>query len=321
MPTELAERLARTVTLEDGRRLGYADLGRPDGRPLLWFHGTPSSRLEAVWLDETAARTGWRLIAFDRPGHGLSSPNPDARIVGVAHDVAALADELGLDRFAVLGYSGGAPFALAAAWGLVGRVSVVGLVSPWGPPDRAGAYQGVAWSERVSDGVARRVPALTQALFAGLAWSLRWAPSTVVRLMARRLEGGEFGSSVDDPPTNEVLVPLREALRQGAAGPARDLHLIVGPWGFDPGAVGVPVRVWHGDEDPEIPLHHGRYLADVVPDGQLEVMAGGNHLALYVQADHILRTLAGIVQSGGTPGGPSGLPIPLSDGDDVRPGR
>ena len=109
MAPEDTGRFERTHAVADGRRLGYADAGLPSGRPLVYFHGTPSSRLDAIWLHEAAASGGWRLIAFDRPGLGLSSPNPDAGVLDLAGDVASLLDDLGVEQAAVLGYSGGAP--------------------------------------------------------------------------------------------------------------------------------------------------------------------------------------------------------------------
>jgi pimeloyl-ACP methyl ester carboxylesterase len=294
MPGESDRRFDHTVHLDDGRVLGYGEVGDPDGSPLIWFHGTPSSRLEVTWLDDPAARAGWRLVAFDRPGHGLSSPvvDPSADLSALASDVAALADHLGIDRFTTVGYSGGAPFALATAAALGDRVAVVGLVSPWGPPDRPGAYAGVARSERWSDDVARRWPWATRVQFAGLGAVIRLAPKLVARLLGAKLEGSPLLGSDTGSLASETIGPLREALRQGGAGAARDLHLIVSPWGFDPRDVRAPVRVWHGDEDPEIPIHHGEYLAATVADGSLSVLAGGDHLALFVQGDQILADLA-----------------------------
>ncbi len=292
MPPDLADDLARTARLADGRVLGYANLGRSDGVPLIWFHGTPSSRLEAIWLDRAAEVAGWWLVAFDRPGHGLSSPHPGAALSDIAADVAALADHLELDEFGVVGYSGGAAAALATAAVLGSRVGIVGLVSPWGPPDRPGAYDDVAWSERLSDRVAGRYPIVTQGLFAGLALVLRLAPGAMARVLARRLEGAGWTDDRAGSLAPETLGPIRESLRQGGAGPAQDLHQIVVPWGFDLASVRCPVRVWHGDQDPEIPLHHGRYLAGAVPDGRLEVVAGGDHLALFAHGDEILTDLA-----------------------------
>jgi pimeloyl-ACP methyl ester carboxylesterase len=302
MPLGVAVRLGQTLELRDGRTLGYSDVGLASGRPLVLFHGTPSSRLDATWLDEPAERTGWRLIAPDRPGIGLSSPGAHS-LVDVVRDVEALVDALGVDRFAVLGYSGGAPFALATAQQLRERVDVVGLASPWGPPDRPGAYAGVSLTERLSDAAARHVPALTRAMFFGVSTFLRFAPSQGARAVARRLDTHDGDPSVATPdslrPTTEVLAPIREAFRQGSSGPTHDLQLIVRPWGFAVEDVDVPVRLWHGDHDAEIPLHHATHLASAVADGELHVLPGEDHLALYRHADEILGDLAAAVPRDG----------------------
>ncbi len=232
-------------------------------------------------------------MAFDRPGHGLSSPHPGAPLTAIAADVADLADQLGFDEFSVMGYSGGAAAALATASRLGSRVAVVGLVSPWGPPDRPGAYEGVAWSERLSDRLAGRAPAATRVLFGALGLVLRLAPGAMARVLSRRLEGAGWTEDHSGSLAPETLGPIRESLRQGGAGPAQDLHQIVLPWGFDVATVGSPVRIWHGDQDPEIPLHHARYLAAAVPDGKLEILVGGDHLALFAHGDEILTGLAG----------------------------
>jgi pimeloyl-ACP methyl ester carboxylesterase len=288
MATEVGDQVGHALTLDDGRRLGYVDLGDPDGRPLIIFHGTPSSRLDAVWLDDAATRTGWRLVALDRPGHGRSDPAAHSRITDISEDVAALADHLDIDRFAVLGFSGGAPFALATASVLRSRVRLVGLVSGWGPPDRPGAYAGVTRTERWSDGLARRAPVVTRAMFTGIDAVIRLAPNASARLLTRRLTDDDSQASASP----DVLASVRESLRQGSAGPAHDLHLIVSPWGFDLDTVEAPVWLWHGDHDPEIPLHHSEYIAGAVPDGHLEVIPGGDHFILYVHADEILGELA-----------------------------
>jgi pimeloyl-ACP methyl ester carboxylesterase len=168
------------------------------------------------------------------------------------------------------------------------RVELVGLVSGWGPPDRADAYVDVATIERLSDSIARHAPVVTRAMFAAVSTSLRVAPATSVRLLARRFEG----DGPDLEPTPDALNPVIEAFRQGSAGAARDLHLIVRPWGFALDELTMPVRLWHGDRDHEIPLHHSQYVAGAVPDGRLDVIAGGDHLALYRHTDAILPALA-----------------------------
>jgi pimeloyl-ACP methyl ester carboxylesterase len=106
----------RTLRLGDGRRLGYAERGDPGGRPLLYFHGWPGARVEARLADEPAKAAGVRLVALDRPGMGFSDFQRGRTFVDWSADVVEVADALQLDRFAVLGISGGGPYAAACAW-------------------------------------------------------------------------------------------------------------------------------------------------------------------------------------------------------------
>jgi len=117
------------------------------------------------------------------------------------------------------------------------------------------------------------------------------------------------GDGPDLEPTPEALQPVIEAFRQGSAGAARDLHLIVRPWGFTLDEVTVPVALWHGDRDREIPLHHSEYVAGAVPDGRLEVVPGGDHLALYRHTDAILSSLAAAAPGAGDTEAGSTSPI------------
>lgn len=104
-----ATNTAKTIQLPDGRRLGYAEYGNPNGKHIMFFHGHPGSRLEAQYLDETAVRLGARIVALERPGFGLSDFKPRRTVLDWTQDVLALADQLNLARFAVMGVSGGGP--------------------------------------------------------------------------------------------------------------------------------------------------------------------------------------------------------------------
>ena len=121
---------AQTVLLRDGRVLAFCSYGDLDGRPMIYFHGGGSSRLEPAYADRYAARNRIRLIAIDRPGYGRSTPRQDYRFETVASDVLELADTLRLDRFAVAGMSAGAGFALHLARLAATRVSAVALINP-----------------------------------------------------------------------------------------------------------------------------------------------------------------------------------------------
>src|SRR5512147_1031413 len=100
----------KTLTLKDGRTLGYAEFGEPTGTPVIGFHGMPGSRLMMQTLEKAAQINSVRLIAPDRPGYGLSQANPHGTLLGYVDDVVQLVDALQLDRFAVLGVSGGGPY-------------------------------------------------------------------------------------------------------------------------------------------------------------------------------------------------------------------
>ena len=122
----------RIVRLADGRALAYAEWGAPDGFPVFGFHGSPGSR--RTHLGEEAPRSAdVRLILPDRPGFGLSDPQPGRALLDWPRDVAALADHLGVDRFAVYGFSGGGPYALACAWAMPERVTAAAVVGGEGP--------------------------------------------------------------------------------------------------------------------------------------------------------------------------------------------
>jgi pimeloyl-ACP methyl ester carboxylesterase len=109
MTTDVHSREGAQLVLRDGRRLGYAQYGQPDGEPIVYFHGHPGSRLEARLAHEPAAAPGLRVIALDRPGYGLSDFLPGRAITDWPADVTAAADALGIGRFSVAGASGGGP--------------------------------------------------------------------------------------------------------------------------------------------------------------------------------------------------------------------
>ena len=134
-----------SLTLGDGRRLAWAEYGDPSGRPLIYCHGFPGSRLEAAMSHDTAARLGIRIIAPDRPGLGRSDYQPGRRLNDFPADLKQLADHLKLGRVAVLGESGGGPYAMAAAAALPERITKLLLVSSIGPPAaKAGVAASVA---------------------------------------------------------------------------------------------------------------------------------------------------------------------------------
>ncbi len=128
-----ADRTSRVQRLADGRRIGYAEFGDAQGAAVLAIHGTPGSRLMFALTDKAARDRRLRIVAPERPGYGLSDFRRKGTLTHAADDMTAFADALGLDRFAVIGVSGGGPYAIAAAASMADRIALLALISPVGP--------------------------------------------------------------------------------------------------------------------------------------------------------------------------------------------
>ncbi|WP_254921694.1 alpha/beta hydrolase [Halorubrum sp. Ea1] len=235
-----------TCTLSDGRTLAYAVGGDEGGTPVVAHHGTPGSRLFAALLSEAAAGEGVRLLVPDRPGYGRSSAPP----VGWEWrdwrgDLGALLDAESVDDAEVVGFSGGGPFALAAA--ADERVDRVGLVSSVVPPSDVGLVK------------LSRIPLAVRVLFRlSGAYASVAGPEAVV--------GQYTDRSVSEAVSRAVADDFREALRPGAKAVARENRWFGDEWaGLDrPSAT---VRAWHGTRDENAPLSAVRAFADETDAG------------------------------------------------------
>jgi pimeloyl-ACP methyl ester carboxylesterase len=272
----------RELRLRDGRTLAYAEFGSSSGQPVLHCHGAPSSRAEGELLldNGTLTELGLRVIVPDRPGIGRSDFQRGRRIVDWPADVLELADALRLDSFAVVGESGGSPYAAVCGALLADRVRVVGLIGCLAPADSPGALAAMPMPLRVMFRLARVAPPVLRALF---------------RLNLRMIrKGGEragerMAASFPEPDRTLLsrkeirdgfMACFEEACRQGTHGPAWDLRLIARPWGFDLGTIAVPVLLWHGERDANVPVTHGRYLASVIPNCRATFFEDEAHLSV-----------------------------------------
>jgi pimeloyl-ACP methyl ester carboxylesterase len=283
---------ATVLRLGDGRLLTFAEYGAPDGAPVLAFHGTPGSRFQLTSLDEAAQATGVRLIVPDRPGYGASDPHPGRRLADWPEDVAAVADHLGLDRFGVLGVSGGAPHALACALALpdrVRRLTVVSGVAPpecWAPSPRSGRLeQAVAILMRSGGTVLRLLIALVLTV-------IRQAPALALRLYRTVLPPADRRIVADPRLAAQLREEIRRQPRSTAAAVVQDLRLFSRPWDLEIAAITVPTELWHGDADRAVPVEHARALAAVLPHAAYHELPRSGHFLLVERAPDILRPLA-----------------------------
>ncbi len=279
--------------LNDQRALGFAEYGDPNGWPIFYFHGWPGSRIEASILQPIALAHRMRVIAVDRPGLGLSDCQRGRRILDWPTDLLALADHLGLERFAIIAASGGGPYGLICAARFPERLTTVALVSALGPLDAPGALQGMIWHNRLLIRVGRRAPWLAALIIAWVARGMRQHPDRVFApTFLRRLPAPDQ-EAITQPIFRQALSrSIREAFRGGVHGPVWDGLLYVRPWGFSVSEIRAPVRLWQGELDVHVPSTMGRWLAQNVPKCRATFCPGEGHLSLPLnRADEILEAL------------------------------
>ncbi|MFD4694908.1 alpha/beta fold hydrolase [Streptomyces sp. NBC_00683] len=255
------------VRVADGRHLMVERQGDPRGRPVFLLHGMPGSRLGPAPRGMVLYQRKMQLIAYDRPGYGGSDRLAGRRVVDVVEDVRAIADSLGLERFAVVGRSGGAPHALACAAMMPERVTrtaaLVGL-APW---DAEGLdwFEGMAASNVLAYSAAAADPDGLAESFISRSAEIRQDPVRLLDDLRRELTDSDRIVVNDAGIRTMLLANYREGLRTSAYGWIDDAIAFCRPWGFDPADIKGPVMLWHGEKDVFSPVGHSRWLAEQIP--------------------------------------------------------
>lgn len=263
----------------DGRTLAFVERGTTDGMPVLVCHGTPGSRLTRHPDPAMYERHGMRMVAYDRPGYGRSDPHLGRSVSDAAADIAAIADELGFERFAVVGGSGGAPHALACGALLGDRVVRVGALVTPAPSDSPDFdfFTDLAEINVKEFGAAVEGREAIEAHLQAYVDELRRDPDAVIDQIATELPEVDR-KLVSRPEFRAVMKEsFVEGVRQGVRGWADDDLAFAKPWGFDPEQVEAEVRLWQGELDVLAPRSHGEYVASRLPNARFELLEGGGH--------------------------------------------
>lgn len=262
---------AKTITVKDGRTVGYGEWGAPEGVPVFFFHGTPGSRILTRVFHEPAENKGIRLIGVDRPGYGLSDPKEDRTLRDFVEDVSELADALKLDRFGVMGASGGSPYVLACAEYLADRVLGAVVLCGVGPPE--------SWDEQartiLEQGAAN--PEMTEAQLQQFLVMVRDDRQTIIDSLIPNVPESMRPVAESKPELiNAYIDHTVEALAQGTSGTIAEQRLVLEPWGFELSDLKVPVRLWCGGKDVLLP--QARWMAEKIPGAQLRVDEEAGHI-------------------------------------------
>ena len=263
-----------TFTLADGRRLAYDDVGDPEGRPIVYLHGCPDSRLTRHPDDSIATHLGVRLIAVDRPGYGSSDPPSSWGLVSEASDIAHLVEHLGIEHCAVLGWSSGGPVALACAAAYPGMFHAVGLAAATVPSPADGS---------VDDVVAEIVPLVV--------------PADLTPSLAREYisegKSAPYLRDLESVPglADRLVLGVMAATASGFSGVEFDIRNLMMPWTFDASAIEASVLLWYGECDDVVATSVGSALADQLPRARLEIIEGASHLLPLVHWSTLLEAL------------------------------
>ena len=268
-----------TAKARDGRTLAFVQRGAEDGVPVIVCHGTPGSRRSRHPDPEMYRRHGVRMVAYDRPGYGASDPNIGRSVADAASNIEAIADELGLDRFAVVGGSGGAPHALACGALLEERVLRVGALVTPAPSDTDDFdfYEGLADVNVREFGAAVQGREAIEAFIQPYVDQLRTDPDAVIEEIVSELPEVDREIASREGFRSIMRESFAEAARQGVRGWADDDLAFAKSWGFEPEDVHAEVRLWQGELDVLAPRTHGEYVASRLPNARFELLEGGGH--------------------------------------------
>ena len=276
--------IGHQIELRDGRRLGYAEFGAPDGKPVFFFHGLPGSRLFRHPDDSIAASLGVRLITVDRPGLGLSDFKKGRRLLDWPDDVVDLAATLQLERFAVAGVSAGGPYAMACAFKIPQRLNAVALISSAAPTRVPGVTEGMTRRTRFSFRVAGcgclpwwfMLPAMALVARTG-----RRQPEKLYQRAVALAHPSDL-ELITQPNVRRVfLESFPETYRQGPRGHIADSLLIARDWGYHVKDITPAVHLWHGTDDVHAPVAMGHYLAKTIPNCEATFLPGEGHLLMF----------------------------------------
>jgi len=278
-PTDARQRTVRTP---DGRTLAVEEAGDPNGRPVLVHKGTPNSRHLYPPTAIDAAVRGLRLISYDRPGYGGSTPQPGRSVADCAADVRAICAELGIGRLAMWGISGGGPHVLACAALLPDLVTAAASLASPAPLDA----EGLDWFAGMGELNAEDVRLFLRDRQAARA-KLESDREEILARPAAGLAGAlrTLLSPVDAAVLTDSLADYlsycdHEGLAPGGQGWWDDSVAEGSPWGFELSAISVPVLLMHGRRDQFVPAGHGQWLAEHIPGVEARLFDHDGHLTL-----------------------------------------
>jgi pimeloyl-ACP methyl ester carboxylesterase len=272
-----------SITLRDGRKLAFREWGQPNGRPVLFFHGTPDSRHfcpdKYPKVTRRTTDVGVRLFTVDRPGYSVSTSKPGRKLLDWPGDVSQLLDSLGIEGIPIAGHSGGGAYVLACAFAMQERVTRIGLISSCVPTDEMSG-----WADDYLNDEERRLHDLARTdlhkTLPQIADYCRWLVDSPEALTDPDMWSESDRWAPLDADTKQIM--LKEAIEAGTQGIEGYLwdkvNTDLRPWDFSPKDIRVDAHVWQGENE-LMPRGAFDYLCSAIPDAKGALWPAG-HLAL-----------------------------------------
>ncbi len=270
-----------------GEMLGFAEYGDPAGYPILYFHAGGSCRLDIRFADPVLKAQGVRIVAADRPGIGISTFSQSFTPAEIARYTERLANELGLDKFGVLGWSAGGVYALACAARMPERVTSVSTVAGMAPMSTNQELDFDLETDHVLFRGSKSRPGV-KAFFLKAS-----QPRSAAAARASLLKSLQSQDDIEivQGLADEDAAFMKEATSAGTRGVIEDYRAVRGSWGFELSSITQFVSVWHGEEDSLVPIEHARYLQDAIPNAVFQPVSGRGHFLLHKEIGTIIGDL------------------------------
>ncbi len=270
---------SKIMTLNDGRNLGFSDSGDPNGKPIIYFHGFPGSRLETQRFNQVALANNYRLITMDRPGMGLSSLDRNRTILSTVNDMITLADYLKIDRFSVMGHSGGGPFVAACAYLIPQRITGAAIVSGMSSFINPETHVGMVRAQLFASKLVKIFPPLATLMMKITRMMLNKSDKLLEK-MIKPLPLIDQNIFRDPVSGKELIQSTLEAFRNGVAGTAYEMKILLNDWGFKLEDIICPVSIWHGAKDSQVPISNAKLYAKLITNSSLHIFEDDGHHSL-----------------------------------------
>lgn len=285
------DKINQHLILKDKRKLGFAEYGKSDGFPVVYCHGSQSSRLEMHYDLSFALDNEIRIITIDRPGHGISDFNPQGTILSFAKDVKELTEHLGIRKFSVVGMSAGSPFALGISYLFPESVHKASIISGFAPFNNE-SKKHLSKEIKMMLGLAKSFPFLLKMLLRIQSKQLSKKPKKALESFLKIMSEPDQKILKNDQVIQVIENMFKEAFKNGSNGVAYEVsHLLVRDWNFNLEEIQVPVTFWQGEKDNNVPVEWAELMANKINQADLKKYHEEGHLLIFKHAEEIFTNL------------------------------